>query len=254
VKENRSVLDLLRADYTFVNERLAKHYGIPGIYGSQFRRVPVTDKARLGILGHGSILTVTSHADRTSPVVRGKWVLESLMAAPPAPPPPDIPALAENGESEAPKTLRARLELHRSNQVCANCHAVMDPIGFALDNFDAVGTWRTVDAGQPINAHGTLVDGTEVDGVVSLRQALLGHPEIFVTAVTEKLMIYALGRGPAPADMAAVRKILRATAAEDYKLRSLILGVVDSVPFQTKVRADDAKADDVKAAQVLGGG
>jgi hypothetical protein len=240
LQENRSVLDLLRADYTFVNERLAKHYGIPGIYGSQFRRVPITDKARLGILGQGSILTVTSHADRTSPVVRGKWVLENLLGAPPPPPPPDVPALPENGDTALPKTLRARLELHRANPVCASCHSVMDPIGFAMDNFDAVGTWRTADAGQPINAHGTLLDGTEVDGVVSLRNALLKRPEVFISTVTEKLMIYALGRGIAPSDMAAVRYILRDTAAGDYKLKSLILGIVESAPFQMKGKSEEA--------------
>jgi hypothetical protein len=254
LRENRSVLDFLRADYTFVNERLAKHYGIPGIYGSQFRRVPVKDPARLGILGHGSILTVTSHADRTSPVVRGKWVLENLLGAPPPPAPPDIPALPENGEAEVPKTLRARLELHRANPACAGCHAVMDPIGFALDNFDAVGTWRTEDAGQPINAHGTLVDGTVVDGVVSLRNSLLGSPEVFLSTVTEKLMIYALGRGGVPADMPAVRTILRDTAAGDYKLRALILGIIDSAPFQMKVKMKAEEPMKIAAEETLRGG
>ncbi|HEY4214718.1 MAG TPA: DUF1592 domain-containing protein [Steroidobacteraceae bacterium] len=255
LNENRSVLDLLRADYTFVDERLAKHYGIPGVYGSQFRRVPITDKARLGILGQGSILTVTSHADRTSPVVRGKWVLENLLGAPPPPPPPNVPALPDNGNAELPKTLRARLELHRANPVCAGCHAVMDPIGFALDNFDAVGVWRSEDAGQPINAHGTLVDGTEVDGVVSLRNALLARPEVFVSTVTEKLLIYALGRGTAPSDMAAIRNILRDTQSGDYKLSSLVMGIVESAPFQMKVKAEEAKAKPealkVKAEEAL---
>jgi hypothetical protein len=235
--EERSVLDLLRADYTFVNERLAKHYGIPGVYGSNFRRVPVTDEARLGILGHGSVLTVTAHADRTSPVVRGKWILDNLLGAPPPPPPPNVPALADNGENEVPKTLRARLELHRANPVCSSCHSVMDPLGFAMDNFDAVGTWRTEDAGQPINASGTLVDGSEVDGVISLRKVLLSKPEVFVGTVTEKLMIYALGRGIAPSDAVAVRSIVRETAAEDYKLKSLVLGVIESAPFQMNVKA-----------------
>ncbi|MET0292216.1 MAG: DUF1592 domain-containing protein [Steroidobacteraceae bacterium] len=254
LNENRSVLDLLRADYTFVNERLARHYGIPGIYGSQFRRVPVTDKARLGILGHGSILTVTSHPDRTSPVVRGKWVLENLLGAPPPPPPPDIPALPENGEAELPKTLRARLELHRVNPVCANCHAVMDPIGFAMDNFDAVGTWRTEDAGLPIDATGVLVDGTKLDGVVSLRNSLLGSPEVFLSTVTEKLMVYALGRGTAPSDMAAVRTILRDSASGDYKLRSLILGIVESAPFQMKVKVRAEEQIQAKAEEASVGG
>jgi len=248
LNENRSVLDLLRADYTFVDERLAKHYGIPGVYGSQFRRVSITDKARFGILGQGSILTVTSHADRTSPVVRGKWVLENLLGAPPPPPPPNVPALPDNGNAELPKTLRARLELHRRSPVCAGCHAVMDPIGFSLDNFDAVGVWRTEDAGQPIDAHGTLVDGTEVDGVVSLRNYLLKRPEVFVGTVTEKLLIYALGRGTAPGDMVAIRQILRDTAGGEYKLKSLILGIVESASFQMKVKAEEAK---VKPAEVL---
>lgn len=237
LEEERSVLDLLRADYTFLNERLAKHYGVPGVYGSHFRRVPVTDEARLGILGHGSVLTVTSHADRTSPVVRGKWILENLMGAPPPPPPPDVPALSDNSEGETPKTLRARLEMHRENPVCASCHAVMDPLGFALDNFDAVGTWRTQDAGQPINASGILVDGSPVDGVITLRRALLKRPEVFVSTVTEKLLIYALGRGISPSDAAVVRSIVRETAAEDYKLKSLILGVIESASFQMKVKA-----------------
>jgi hypothetical protein len=234
LNEDRSVLDLLRADYTFVNARLAKHYGIPGIYGSNFRRVPVTDEARKGILGHGSILTVTSHADRTSPVVRGKWILENLLGAPPPPPPPDVPALSENTEGSPPKTLRARMELHRANAICASCHKLMDPIGFALDNFDAVGVWRTEEFGAPINAAGELADGTKVDGVVSLRNAILARPEVFAGTVTEKLMIYALGRGLEPNDMPAIRKILRDAASHNSSLPSIIMGVVKSVPFQQR--------------------
>jgi hypothetical protein len=234
LQEQRSVLDLLRADYTFVNERLAKHYGIPNVYGSQFRRVPVTDEARLGILGHGSVLTVTSHADRTSPVVRGKWVLENLLAAPPPPPPPDVPALQANEENVLPKSLRARLEQHRENPVCASCHAVMDPIGFSLENFDAVGEWRTQEAGQPIDAHGVLADGSEVNGVVSLRSALLSRPELFVSAVTQKLMIYALGRGIEAGDMPSVRKVVLDSAQQNYTLASLIVGIVESAPFQMR--------------------
>ncbi|MEP7353141.1 MAG: DUF1592 domain-containing protein [Acidobacteriota bacterium] len=232
--ENRSVLDLLRADYTFLNERLAKHYGVPGIYGSNFRRVPVTQEERKGILGHGSVLTVTSHADRTSPVVRGKWILENLLGAPPPPPPPDVPTLPENADGEIPKTLRARLELHRASPVCASCHKVMDPIGFSLDNFDAVGAWRTQEFGTPINASGKLADGTEVNGVVSLRNSILARPEVFVSTVTEKLMIYGLGRGLEPADMPAVRKIVRESRGGNYKIQSIIMGVVRSVPFQMR--------------------
>jgi hypothetical protein len=234
LNENRSVLDLLRADYTFLNERLARHYGVEGVYGSNFRRVPVTQEERKGILGHGSILTVTSHADRTSPVVRGKWILENLLGAPPPPPPPDVPALGENTEGAPPKSLRARLELHRANPVCASCHKVMDPIGFSLENFDAVGAWRTEDSGSPINAEGTLADGANVDGVVSLRNAILAKPDVFASTVTEKLLIYALGRGLEPADMPAVRKIVRDSARENYSLQSIIMGVVQSVPFELR--------------------
>jgi hypothetical protein len=238
LSEDHSVLDLLRADYTFVNERLARHYKIPGIYGSNFRRIPVTDEARKGILGHGSVLTVTSHADRTSPVVRGKWILENLLGAPPPPPPPDVPALAENAEGVPPKTLRARLELHRENAVCASCHKVMDPIGFSLDNFDAVGVWRTEEAGSPINATGVLADGTPVDGVVSLRNAILARPGVYIQTVTEKLMIYALGRGIEPSDMPAIRKITREAAPSNSKLTSLIMGVVKSTPFQQRKKPE----------------
>ena len=234
--ENRSVLDLLRADYTFLNERLAQHYGVEGIYGSNFRRVAVAQDERRGILGHGSILTVTSHADRTSPVVRGKWILENLLGAPPPPPPPDVPTLPENTEGAPPKTLRARMELHRANPVCASCHKVMDPIGFSLDNFDAVGAWRTEDAGKPIDAAGELADGTKVNGVVSLRNAILGRPEIFVGTATEKLLIYGLGRGLTASDMPTVRAIVR-QAGPNYRLNDLIMGVVRSQPFQMRKKA-----------------
>ena len=213
VREDRSVLDLLRADYTFVNERLARHYGIPDVYGSHFRRVTVTDEARRGLLGHGSILTVTSHAERTSPVLRGKWVLENLLGMPLPPPPPDVPALKGNEEGQKPRTMREQMEEHRANPVCASCHKVMDPIGFALENFDAVGAWRTREAGGPIDASGQLADGTQVDGVVTLRDALLARPELFVGTLTEKLLTYALGRGVDAHDMPAVRAIVREAAA-----------------------------------------
>jgi hypothetical protein len=232
--EDRSVLDLLKADYTFLNERLAKHYGVDGIYGSNFRRVPIAQDERKGILGHGSILTVTSHADRTSPVVRGKWILENLLGAPPPPPPPDVPALSENAEGAPPKSLRARLEAHRASPVCASCHKVMDPLGFSLEHFDAVGAWRTEEFGAPINAAGQLADGSEVNGVVSLRNAILARPEVFASTVTEKLMIYALGRGLNPSDMPAVRQIVRQAARQNYRLGSLIMGVVESVPFRMR--------------------
>jgi Protein of unknown function (DUF1592)/Protein of unknown function (DUF1588)/Protein of unknown function (DUF1585)/Protein of unknown function (DUF1587)/Protein of unknown function (DUF1595)/Cytochrome C oxidase, cbb3-type, subunit III len=234
LREDRSVLDLLRADYTFLNERLAKQYGVEGVYGSNFRRIPVAQEERKGLLGQGSILTVTSHADRTSPVVRGKWILENMLGAPPPAPPPEVPPLGENSEGAPPKSLRARMELHRANAVCASCHKTMDPIGFSLENFDAVGTWRTEDAGVPIDASGKLADGTDVNGIVSLRNAILARPEVFAGTVTEKLMIYALGRGLEPSDMPAVRRIVRESAANNYRLRSLIMGVARSVPFQMR--------------------
>lgn len=239
LREDRSVLDLLRADYTFLDERLARHYGIDGVYGSNMRRVALAQEERRGLLGQGSILTVTSHADRTSPVVRGKWILENLLDAPPPPPPPTVPPLTENTEGAPPKSLRARLELHRANAICASCHKLMDPIGFSLENFDAVGTWRTADAGSPIDASGQLADGSKVNGVMSLRKAFLTRPEVFAGAVTEKLMIYALGRGLEPYDMPAVRTILRDTAPENYRLSSLVVGVVRSLPFQMRKKPED---------------
>ena len=234
VKEDRNVLDLLRADYTFVNERLARHYGIPNIYGSRFRRVPVTDDARRGILGQGSMLAVTSHAERTSPVLRGKWVLENLLGLPVPPPPPDIPTLKGNTEGQKPKTLREQMAEHRTEPVCASCHRVMDPVGFALENFDAVGAWRTMEPGGPIDASGQLADGTKVDGVVTLRKAILDKPNLFVGTLTEKLLTYALGRGVDARDMPAVREIMRGAAKNDYKFSSLVLGVVRSVPFRMR--------------------
>ena len=236
--EDRSVIDLLRADYTFVNERLARHYGIPNVYGSHFRRVPVTDEARKGLLGHGSILTLTSHATRTSPVVRGKWILENILGTPPPAPPPDVPALKENEKGQKPKTMREQLAEHRASPTCASCHRIMDPIGFALENFDAVGAWRTEDAGAPIDASGELSDGTHVDGVVTLRKALLSRPDLFAGTMTEKLLVYALGRGLDHHDMPVVRGILREAAADDYRFSSLILGVVRSVPFQMRTKAE----------------
>jgi hypothetical protein len=235
IREDRSVLDLMTADYTFVNERLARHYGIPGIYGSQFRRVPITDSARMGLLGKGSILAVTSHATRTSPVVRGKWILENILGNPPAPPPPNVPSLKENEPGQAPKTTRERLAEHRANPVCASCHKVMDPLGFALENFDAVGAWRSSEAGGPIDASGELGDGSRVDGVVSLRQALMRHPDVFVRTMTEKMLTYALGRGLDYHDMPAVRSIVRASAGNNYRFSSLVLGIVGSTPFQMRM-------------------
>jgi hypothetical protein len=236
IREDRDVLDLMTADYTFVNERLAKHYGMPNIYGSQFRRVTVTDDARKGLLGKGSILLVTSHADRTSPVVRGKWILDNLLGVPPAPPPPNVPPLKENEQGEAPRTMRDQLAEHRKNPVCANCHKVMDPIGFALENFDAVGAWRTREAGGVIDASGVLADGSKVDGAVMLRQALLKRPEVFVSTFTEKLLTYALGRGLDYHDMPTVRAIVRDAARSDYRFSSIVLGIVTSNAFRMRLR------------------
>jgi uncharacterized protein DUF1592/uncharacterized protein DUF1588/uncharacterized protein DUF1587/uncharacterized protein DUF1585/uncharacterized protein DUF1595 len=238
MREDRSVIDLLRADYTFVNERLARHYGIANVYGSQFRRVPVTEEGRKGLLGHGSILTLTSHATRTSPVVRGKWILENILGTPPPSPPPDVPTLKENEKGQKPRTMREQMAEHRANPTCASCHKIMDPIGFALENFDAVGAWRTEDAGIPIDASGELTDGTHIDGVVALRNAILARPDLFAGTMTEKLLVYALGRGLDHHDMPVVRAILRDAAAKDYRFSSLILGVVDSVPFQMRVKME----------------
>ncbi|HEU4692899.1 MAG TPA: DUF1592 domain-containing protein [Vicinamibacterales bacterium] len=232
-REDRSVLDLLTADYTFVDERLAKHYGITGVYGSHFRRVKLTDGARRGLLGQGSVLTITSHGNRTSPVVRGKWVLDNLLGTPPPPPPPNVPPLDE-GEGVAPKAMRERMEQHRRSPACANCHKIMDPIGLALENFDAVGAWRTVDGGTPIDASGQLSDGTPIDGPVSLRNALLRRREVFVRTMTEKLLTYALGRSADFYDMPTVRSIVRDAGQNEYRWSSLVLGVVTSAPFQMR--------------------
>ena len=232
VREDRSVLDLMTADYTFVNERLAKHYGIPGVYGSWFRRVTVSD-ARRGLLGKGAVLLVTAHADRTSPVVRGKWILDNLLGIPPPPPPPDVPPLPDE-DTTAPQTMRARMERHRASPVCAGCHRVMDPLGLALENFDAVGRWREQEAGSTIDASGVLTDGTKVNGVVELRQALLARPDVLVSTMTEKLLIYALGRGLEANDMPAVRAIVRAAAGDNYRFASLVKGIVMSTPFRMR--------------------
>jgi hypothetical protein len=228
---NRSVLELLKADYTFVNERLAKHYGIPSVYGSRFRRIALEDDSeRGGLLRQGSILTVTSYATRTSPVIRGKWVLENLLGAPPPPPLPDVPALKEKTVS-ANLSVRARLAEHRANSACASCHNLMDPIGFSLENFDAIGRWRTMEDGLPIDSTGGLPDGSTFDSVSGLEDSLLKHPELFVGTVIEKLLTFALGRGMESYDAPAVRKILREAQANDYRFSSIILGIVNSAPF-----------------------
>jgi hypothetical protein len=248
MREDRSVVDLLTADYTFVNERLARHYGMPNIYGSAFRRVPVASEARRGLLGQGSILAVTSHAERTSPVLRGKWILENLLGTPPPPPPPDVPALEDR--SDAARTVRARLEQHRANPVCASCHKVMDPLGFALENFDAVGAWRTSDEGAPIDASGQLADGSKVDGVVAVRQAILRRPELFVSTMTEKLLTFGLGRGLDYHDMPTVRDIVRQGARQDYRFSSLVLGIVNSAPFRTRTKQVDDVTTSAARAEI----
>jgi mono/diheme cytochrome c family protein len=235
VREDRSVLDLLRANYTFVNERLAKHYGIPDVYGSEFRRVTLPGEERRGLLGQGSVLAVTSYATRTSPVLRGKWLLENILGTPVPPPPPGVPALEENHTGLHPRSVRERMEEHRKNPACSGCHNIMDPLGFSLENFDAVGAWRVrSESGAPIDASGKLVDGTVVDGPVSLRNALLARSGAFTQTLTEKLMTYAIGRGVEYYDMPAVRSIVRASAPGDYRFSSLILGIVRSAPFQMR--------------------
>lgn len=237
VRGNRSALDLLNADYTFMNERIAKHYGVPNVYGPAFRRVTLTDENRRGILGQGSILALTSVATRTSPVFRGKWILSNLLNTPPPPPPENVPSLEENGGATKPKSVRERLEAHRADAVCASCHNVMDPLGFALENFDATGQWRALaEDTSKIDASGVLVDGTPVDGPVALREALSARPDAFVGTVTEKLLVYALGRGLEASDMAVVRNIVRAAAADDYRFHSIVLGIVNSLPFQNRTK------------------
>jgi len=238
VREDRSVLDLLRADYTYLDERLARHYGVPNIYGSQFRRVAVTDDQRRGLLGHASILAVTSHAERTSPVLRGKWVLENLLGLIVPPPPEDVPPLVAK-DGEAPKTLRAQMEAHRANPVCASCHKLMDPIGFALENFDAVGSWRTKEPAGPIDASGQLADGSKVDGVVALRNAILARPDVFVTTMTEKMFVYALGRGIEAYDRPTIRQIVRNAARDNYRFSSLVRGIARSPAFQMRTKPAD---------------
>ena len=238
MREDRIALELLNTDYTFVNERLARFYGIPNVYGTGFRRVPVTDPNRRGLLGQGSILALTSVATRTSPVFRGKWILTNLLEMPPLPPPPNVPALAENAGTGAPKSVRERLEAHRANPVCASCHRTIDPIGFALENFDAIGQWRAAtEDGKPVDASGVLVDGARVDSPIALRNALLGRPDVFVGTVTEKLLTYALGRGLELYDMPVVRRIVDDAARDNYRFQSLILGIVNSRPFRMRAKA-----------------
>jgi hypothetical protein len=237
LRDNSSVLDLMTADYTFVNERLARHYGIPNIYGSQFRRVALTGElgSRSGLLGKAGILMATSHADRTAPTLRGKWIMENLLGTPPPPPPAVVPPL-ETEPGSAPRTMRERMQRHRDTPACASCHALVDPLGFALENFDAIGGWRDYDSSNTIDASGALPDGRAVDGVAELRAALLADPRLFAGTFTEKLLTYALGRGLQHYDMPVVRGILRETEAGDYRFASVVLGIVRSAPFTMRTR------------------
>lgn len=232
---DRSVLDLLNADYTFVNERLAKHYGIPHVYGSRFRRIDLDeDSRRGGLLRHGSVLTVTSYATRTSPVIRGKWILDNILGVPPPPPPADVPALEEEGVAVRGLSVRERLAEHRKNPACQGCHQLMDPVGFALETYDAVGRWRGMEEGKPIDSSGGLPDGSEFDSVEGMQAAILKRPEVFVGTLTEKLMTYALGRGVEYYDAPAVRSVVSGARSDDYRFSSLIAGITSSAPFRMR--------------------
>jgi hypothetical protein len=247
MREDRNVLDLLTANYTFVDERLAKHYGIPNVLGNRFRRVPLTDPNRFGVLGQGSILTLTSTANRTSPVARGKYVMEVLLGTPPPNPPAVVPALKENSDARTgqvlskPLSVRERMEGHRSDPACAACHKMMDPIGFALENFDALGVWRTNDGVLTINASGKMFDGAKLDGPASLRQAILNHSDSYISAFTENLLAYGMGRVLETYDMPVVRAIRREAARSDNRFSSFVLGIVKSAPFQMR-RAEEAES------------
>jgi len=247
---DRSVVDLVGANYTFVNERLARHYGIPNIYGEAFRRITFENGERGGLLGQGSILTVTSYANRTSPVLRGKWMLDNLLALPPPPPPPNVPALNETPQNGKLASIRERMEQHRKNPACAVCHVKMDPLGFALENFDAIGQWHATNKdGTPVDVDGAFPDGTKLRGVAGLRQTMLSRRQQFVGAFTEKLLAWALGRGLEYYDLPAVRKIVREAAANDYRWSSIIEGIVKSVPFQmSSVRPSESQVAGVDSA------
>jgi hypothetical protein len=232
VQRNASVLELIRSDYTFLNERLAKHYGIPNIFGSHFRRVKVDREAgRGGLLRQGSILTVTSYATRTSPVIRGHWVLKNLLGNPPPPPPPNVPTLDDNTVN-ASLSLRDRLQQHRANPTCASCHNLLDPVGFALENYDAIGRWRESENELPIDTRSVLWDGTEVGSVRDLENVILAHPDLFVQTLTEKLMTYALGRGIEPLDGPTIRQIVQGCRSDGYRFADIVLGIVKSPAYQ----------------------
>jgi len=250
LRHDRPVHELLTANYTFVNERLARHYGIHNVYGSRFRRVELTDPNRFGLFGQGSILSLTSVSTRTSPIIRGKFIVTEFWDNPPPAPPANVPALEVSAPKDRPSTVREQLELHRKNPPCAGCHNNIDPVGFALENFDADGSWRSqTREGLKIDSAGVLADGTPVDGPVALRNALLANPDLFARTVTQKLMIYALGRGLEPGDMPVVRNVVRNAAKHDYSLKSIVLGIVDSYPFQNRLNGSGSGADTVAQAK-----
>jgi mono/diheme cytochrome c family protein len=256
LRNDRSALELLSADYTFVNERLAKHYGIPGVYGERFRQVKLTDSNRFGLLGHGSVLSLTALATRTSPVYRGVYVLKTFLNTAPPPPPPNVPTLEESNKEtdSAPKSVREQLELHRRTPACSGCHRVIDPPGFALENFNSVGQWRSaMSNGAKIDANGVLADGAPVNGPAELRQAILNRPEAFVTGITERMMIYALGRGLEPSDMPVVRRIVKKAAQNGYRLNTIVNGIIESAPFQMRTRLEPAQpGNNVARAETVG--
>jgi len=243
LREDRSALDLLSADYTFINERLARHYGVPGVYGSRFRKVTLTDPNRRGLLGHGSLLSLTSVATRTSPVLRGKFVLTTFLNTPPPPPLPNVPTLEQsNSDAAAPKTVREQLERHRNSPVCAGCHRMIDPVGFALEKFNPIGQWRDqTNGGTPIDTAAVLADGSAVDGPVALRESILSRPDAFITILTERMLTYALGRGVGAADMPVVRSIVANAAQHDYRLNAIVMSIVESAPFQMRTRLEPAE-------------
>jgi hypothetical protein len=234
--DDASVLDLIGADYTFLNERLAEHYRVDGVFGDAFRRVTVQDPNRRGLLGQASILYQTSVATRTSPVFRGKWIMTNFFNSPPPPPPAVVPALEASIADSAPHSVRERLEQHRKDPVCAACHAIIDPPGLALENFDGIGRWRDKDAGEAIDASTTLPGGIGISGPSGLREAILSRPELFVSTFAQKLMVYALGRRIEPEDMPTVRRIVRDAERDDYRFSALVLGIVQSPQFQQKAR------------------
>jgi hypothetical protein len=246
LREDRSLIDLLNANYTFINDRLARHYGIPNVYGSFFRRIELTDERRWGLLGKGGVLMLTSYPNRTSPVLRGKFILENIMGTPPPPPPPNVPPLKETGNDGKKLTVRQMMEQHRANPACASCHARMDPLGFAMDNFDAVGRWRTTEENAPIDSSGVFPDGTKFQGILELRKILLSRPDRFVSTVTENLLTYALGRGVEYYDEPAIRKIVEEAAPGGYHWSSIILGIVKSVPFRMRNSAEVAATASVR--------